>query len=105
LIDVNNAGATNAPQNFNGTYTPDTTNLGRGVITTTTGGVNLVSYTVDGTDSIFIEIDNYQVALGSIGQQASQSQGAIATRMASLRPKAAARAAWKKKPAAVGQGR
>jgi hypothetical protein len=104
LIDVNNGGPT-SPQNFSGLYTPDTTNLGRGLIITTNGGVNLVSYTVDSTNSIFIEIDNYQVALGSIGQQASESQGAIATRMASLRPRAAARTAWKKKPAAVGQGR
>lgn len=105
LIDVNNAGATSTPQNFTGTYTADTTNLGRGLITTTSGGVNLVSYTLDSTDSIFIEFDSYQVALGSIGQQASASQGAIATRMASLRPRVAARVAWKKKPAAVGQGR
>lgn len=105
LIDVNNAGAPNPPQNFSGPYTPDPTNLGRGLITTTTGGVNLVSYTVDSTNSIFIEFDTYQVALGSIGQQASESQGAIATRMAVLRPRTAARAAWKKKPAAIGQGR
>jgi hypothetical protein len=104
LIDVNN-GAPTLPQNFSGSYAADTTNLGRGLITTITGGVNLVSYTVDSTNSIFIEIDPYQVALGSIGQQASESQGAIATRMASLRPRAAARAAWKKKPTAVGQGR
>jgi hypothetical protein len=105
LIDVNNAGAgPNAPLNFDGLYTADTTNLGRGLITTTSGGVNLISYTVDSTDSIFIEIDSYQVAVGSIGQQAAEDQGAIATRMASLRPRALARA-WKKKPAAVGQGR
>lgn len=96
LIDVNNDGQPNT-QNFAGTYTPDTTNLGRGLITTTTGGVNLVSYTVDSTNSIFIEIDGYQVALGSIGQQASESQGAIATRMAVLRPSAIAKGAWKKK--------
>jgi hypothetical protein len=105
LIDVNNAGATNPPLNFAGTYTPDTTNLGRGLITTTSGGVNLISYTVDSTDTIFIEIDDYQVAVGSIGQQAAENQGAIATRMAVLRPRALARGAWKKKPAAVGQGR
>ena len=104
LIDVNNGGQPST-QNFGGTYTPDTTNLGRGVITTTTGGINVVSYTVDSTNSIFIEIDNYQVALGSIGQQASASQGAIATRMASLRPRTAARVAWKKKPTAAGQNR
>jgi hypothetical protein len=104
LIDVNDQGTTNAPQNFVGTYTPDTTNLGRGVITTKNGGVNLVSYTVDGTNSIFIEFDPNQVAVGSIGQQASQSQGALATRMAVLRPRAVAKGAWKKKPTAAGQG-
>jgi hypothetical protein len=95
LIDVNDEGATNSPQNFSGTYTPDTTNLGRALITTTSGGVNLMSYTLDGTNTIFIEIDDYQVAVGSIGQQASESQGAIVTRMASLRPRATARKAWK----------
>jgi hypothetical protein len=105
LIDANNEGATNAPQNFSGTYTPDSTNLGRGVITTTTGGVNLVSYTVDSTNSILIEIDQYQIAVGSIGQQTAQSQGAIVTRMAVLRPRAAAKGAWKKKPTAAGQNR
>jgi hypothetical protein len=105
LIDVNNVGATPSTQNFTGTYTPDTTNLGRGLITTTTGGVNLVSYTLDGTNSIFIEYDDYQVAVGSIGQQASESQGAIATRMAVLRPRTVARGAWKKKPAADSQVR
>jgi len=106
LIDTNNDQATaNSTGNFTGTYTPDTTNLGRGLITTTNGGVNLVSYTVDSTNSIFIEYDNYQVAVGSIGQQASASQGAIATRMAVLRPRALARGAWKKRPAADSQGR
>jgi len=106
LIDVNNDQAiANSTGNFTGTYTPDTTNLGRGLITTTNGGVNLVSYTVDSTNSIFIEYDDYQVAVGSIGQQASASQGAIATRMAVLRPRALARGAWKKRPAADSQGR
>jgi hypothetical protein len=106
LIDVNNDQAiANSTGNFTGTYTPDTTNLGRGLITTTAGGVNLVSYTLDGTNSIFIEYDDYQVAVGSIGQQAAASQGAIATRMAVLRPRTVARGAWKKKPAADSQGR
>lgn len=106
LIDVNNDQAiANSTGNFTGTYTPDTTNLGRGLITTTNGGVNLVSYTVDSTNSIFIEYDNYQVAVGSIGQQASASQGAIATRMAVLRPRAIARGAWKKRPEADSQSR
>jgi len=106
LIDVNDQGATNPPQNFGATYTADTTNLGRGVIAATTSATpNLVSYTVDGTNSIFIEFDTGQVAIGSIGQQAAENQGAIATRMAVLRPRALPRGAWKKKPVAVGQGR
>jgi hypothetical protein len=105
LIDVNDEGTTNLPQNFSGLYTPDTTNLGRALITTKTGGVNLMSYTVDSANTIFIEIDDYQVAVGSIGQQASESQGAIATRMAVLRPRVVAKGAWKRKPTAAGQGR
>lgn len=102
LIDVNDQGATSTPQNFNATYTADSTNLGRGLITSSS--YNLASYTVDSTNTIFIEFDVDQVAIGSIEQQASQSQGAIAMRMAALRPRALPRGAWKKKPAAVGQG-
>ena len=104
LIDVNDEGDTQKPQNFAGLYTADTSNPGRAIITTTQGGVNLMSYTVDGTNSIFVEIDPYQVAIGSIGQQASESQGAIATRMAVLRPRALPRGAWKKRPVAVRSG-
>ncbi len=96
---MNDEGDSQKPQNFSGSYAADSSNPGRALIRTTQGGFNLISYTVDGTNSIFIEIDGYQVAMGSIGQQASESQGAIATRMAVLRPRAAARGAWKKKPA------
>jgi len=107
LIDVNDAGATNSPQNFNATYVPDSSNPGRALIEANNNGAtpNLVSYTVDGTNTIFIEFDPGQLAVGSIGQQAAQSQGAIATRMAVLRPRVAAKGAWKKKPTAAGQGR
>jgi hypothetical protein len=104
LIDVNDAGATQPPQNFRGTYAADSTNPGRALITSS--AFNLTSYTLDGTNSIFIEIDNSQVALGSIGQQASESQGAIATRLAVLRPRSTPRgASWKRKQAADDRSR
>jgi hypothetical protein len=108
LIDVNNAGATNSPQNFNATYVADSSNPGRALITANSNNSptpNLASYTVDGTNTIFIEFDPDQVAIGSIGQQAAENQGAIATRMAVLRSRTLPRGAWKKKPAAVGQAK
>jgi hypothetical protein len=104
LIDVNDEGATQPPQNFTGTYAADSTNAGRALITSS--AFNLTSYTLDGTNSIFIEIDNSQVGLGSIGQQASESQGAIATRLAVLRPRSTPRgASWKRKQAADDRSR
>jgi hypothetical protein len=104
LIDVNDAGGTQPPQNFTGTYAADSTNAGRALITSS--AFNLTSYTLDGTNSIFIEIDNSQVALGSIGQQASSAQGAIATRLAVLRPRSTPRgASWKRKQAADDRSR
>lgn len=104
LIDVNDEGGTQPPQNFTGTYAADSTNAGRALITSS--AFNLTSYTLDGTNSIFIEIDNSQVGLGSIGQQASSAQGAIATRMAVLRPRSTARgASWKRKQAADDRSR
>ena len=97
LVDINDQGQTQAPQNFSGTYAADSTNPGRGLISSS--AFNLTTYTLDSTNSIFIEIDNSQVGLGSIGQQASAAQGAIATRMAALRPRAMPRGAWKRKQA------
>jgi hypothetical protein len=100
LVDVNDVGAPpNGPQNFNGTYAADSTNAGRALITS--GEFNLVSYTLDGTNTVFIEIDNSQIGVGSIGQQASAAQGAIAARMAALPPRSTPRgASWRQKQAA-----
>jgi hypothetical protein len=100
LVDVNDVGAPpNGPQNFNGTYAADSTNAGRALITS--GEFNLVSYTLDGTNTVFIEIDNSQIGVGSIGQQASAAQGAIAARMAALPPRSTPRgASWRRKQAA-----
>jgi hypothetical protein len=95
LIDVNDEGSTST-QNFSGTYTPDSTNAGRAVITS--GAFNLTSYTVDSTSTIFIEIDSGQLGLGSIGQQASQAQGAIA-HVAAMHHSSILRPASKKKAA------
>jgi len=104
LIDMNDAGGTQPPQNFTGTYAADSTNAGRALITSS--AFNLTSYTLDGTNSIFIEYDNNQVGLGSIGQQASAAQGAIASRLAVLRPRSTPRgASWKRKQAADDRSR
>lgn len=104
LIDVNDQGQTQGPQNFSGTYAADSTNPGRALITAS--AFNLVSYTLDGTNTIFIEIDNSQIGLGAIGQQASTAQGAIAARLAALGPRSTPRgASWKRKQAADDRSR
>ncbi len=102
LIDVNDQGNTPGPQNFSGAYAADSSNPGRALITS--GFFNLTSYTVNSTHTSYIEFHGGQVGMGSIGQQPSQSQGAIATRMAVLRLRGIARGARKKR-AADGQSR
>jgi len=99
LIDVNDEGATSNPQNFGATHQADSNNPGRALIGSNTSATpNLVSYTVDSATTIFIEIDSSQVGLGSIGQQASAAQGAIA-HMAVMHQRPIPRAAGKKKAA------
>jgi hypothetical protein len=104
LIDVNDQGSPSNPQNLSATYAPDSTNAGRALISSS--AFNLASYTLNGTDTIFIELDGSQIGLGSIGLQASAAQGAIATRMAAMRSGSTPRgASWKRKQAANDQTR
>jgi len=94
LIDVNDEGSTNNPSNFSGTYAPDSTNAGRGVINA--NDFTLATYTVDSSTTIGIEVDNSQLGLAVIGLQ-NPPQGAAVSRLVSLRSKTSPRVAMKKR--------
>jgi hypothetical protein len=76
LIDFNDLGALTFDQTFSGTYTADTINAGRGTIASSS--FNLASYVVDGTTSLFVEMDNTQVGLGSYQQQTPTAKSNLA---------------------------
>jgi hypothetical protein len=82
LVDINDQGSFGT-QNFNGSYAADTTNPGRGVLTSNV--FNLATYTVDSENTIMIEMDNNQLGLGSIGQQAGTASAGLAQRLASMK--------------------
>ena len=88
LIDFNDGGSVTAAQHFSSTYTADSTVPGRGVIAPGTNGFNLVSYVVDSSTAVFVEVDNnpVQVGIGSFAvQNASASSNAAATHLKVLR--------------------
>jgi len=89
VLDENDLGAPNPPENLSGTYTPDSPADGRGSITVPNlaygiGTLNLEYYVVDSSTIIFIDVDSTtiddgQVAVGSFDlQSASSSPGAAA---------------------------
>ncbi len=95
LIDVNDQSTITAAQHFSSTYAADSTVPGRGVITPGTNGFNLVSYVVDSSTAVFVEIDNnpLQVGIGSFAlQNASASSNAAAAHLKVLRLKPAIKA-------------
>jgi hypothetical protein len=89
LADFNDFGSLTFDQTFSGTYTADTSNAGRGTIASS--AFNLVSYTVDGTTSLFVEMDSNQVGLGSYQQQtptATSNMAAARLAVFSMKPSA-----------------
>ena len=89
LADFNDFGSLTFDQTFSGTYTADTSNAGRGTIASS--AFNLVSYTVDGTTSLFVEMDSNQVGLGSYQQQtptAASNMAAARLAVFSMKPSA-----------------
>ncbi|MGC1650961.1 MAG: hypothetical protein WA741_34480 [Candidatus Sulfotelmatobacter sp.] len=77
LIDFNDQGATSFAQRFSATYATDATAPGRGTVTS--NSMNLVTYVVDGSTVVFVEVDKNQVGLGSFH---SQTASAKSTRVA-----------------------
>ena len=77
LIDFNDQGATSFAQRFAATYAADDTTPGRGTVTS--NSMNLVTYVVDSSTVVFVEVDKNQVGLGSLY---SQTASAKSTRVA-----------------------
>ncbi|MBZ5681095.1 MAG: hypothetical protein LAO24_13415 [Acidobacteriia bacterium] len=82
LIDINDQGATTFGHSFTGTYTADSTNSGRAVIST--NAFNLVSYVVSGSSVLFIETDSNQVGLGAFQVQTPSTTTMAASHLAAL---------------------
>jgi hypothetical protein len=96
LIDYNDQGSLSPDQKFSGTYTADATVNGRGTVASSS--FNLVSYSVDSSTTVFVEVDTTQVGLGSFGLQTPTAKSNIAAmHLAALRLRAGARSAWRRK--------
>ncbi len=95
LVDFNDLGTLNGNRSFTGTYTADSTNSGRGQITSSS--FNLISYVVDNSTSVFVEVDtnpNPQVGLGAFQLQNASAKSNLAARhLAALRLKPGVRPA------------
>jgi hypothetical protein len=99
LIDFNDQGmGTSYGLGFGSTFAADGTIPGRGVITPTNNAFNLVSYVVDDSTSVFVEVDSSQLGLGSFALQpsAAKSNAAI-THLATLHLKASLKHSQRRK--------
>jgi hypothetical protein len=76
VADFNDMGQLTPNQKFTGTYTADTTINGRGTIASSS--FNLVSYVVDSSTTLFIEVDSNQIATGSFVLQTPTAQSSAA---------------------------
>ena len=94
LIDYNDQGSLSPDQKFSATYAADATINGRGTIASSS--FNLVSYGVDSSTTVFVEVDNNQLGLGSFGLQAPTAKSNIAAmHLAALHLRPGARNAWR----------
>jgi len=99
LIDFNDAmggGSLSGGNVFTATYAPDSSNSGRGQISSS--AFNLISYVVNGTTTVFIEQDSNQVGVGSFSQQSTSATSSLAVRhLAVLKVKPGAKGALTKR--------
>jgi len=95
IIDFNDQGSTTYGQAISGTYTPDSTADGAGVLSS--NSFNGVYYTVDASNVLFIELDSSQLGLGAFQtQNASAKSNLAASHMATIRStRANAKKAWR----------
>jgi hypothetical protein len=85
LIDFNDQGATSFAQRFSATYAPDDTAPGRGTVTSPS--LNLVTYVVDSSTVVFVEVDKAQVGLGSLNSQTTSAKANLAVSRLALSPR------------------
>ena len=98
LIDFNDQGTTTFDQAFAATYAADSTIASRGVITPMTNAFTLVSYTVDSSTSVFVEVDTTQLGLGSFGLQSPSAKSNVAAmHLSALNLRSAAKSALRRK--------
>lgn len=96
IIDFNDQGSVTPGQQFAASYAPDTTISGRGMVTPTTNGFKLVTYVVDSSTTVFVEVDSSQLGLGSFGLQTPGTKSNMAAmHLAALHVRAGAKAAWR----------
>jgi hypothetical protein len=74
LIDFNDGGGTTFGQTFTSAYSADSSVTGRGTVAPNANAFNLVTYVIDSSSAVFVEIDNNQVGLGSF---VTQNAGAM----------------------------
>src|SRR5207244_12477204 len=67
LVDYNDSGRLTPNQRFSATYTADATANGRGTIAS--NSFNLVSYVVDSSTAVFVEVDGGQIGIGAFQLQ------------------------------------
>jgi len=82
-IDFNDEGSPTPDKVFSATYTADTTVPGRGTLTATSGNSttpNLVTYVVDDSTVVAVEVDTSQVGLAWFSPQNSSSNSNAAIR-------------------------
>ncbi len=98
IIDVNDQGSLAPNQKFAATYTADATIASRAMITPTTNAFNLVSYQVDSSTAVFVEVDPTQLGLGSFGLQTSTAKSNVAAmHLAALHVRTGAKSALRRK--------
>jgi hypothetical protein len=78
LVDYNDMGQLTPRQTFSATYTADMTANGRGSITSS--AFNLVTYVVDSSTAVFVEVDTnpIQVGIGSLQLQTPTAKSNLA---------------------------
>jgi hypothetical protein len=96
LIDYNDQGSLSPDQKFSATYAADATINGRGTVASSS--FNLVSYSVDSSTTVFVEVDSNQIGLGSFGLQTPTAKSNIAAmHLAALHLRTGAKSAWRHK--------
>lgn len=95
-IDINDQGQqTGFDKAFSGTYTPDSPATGRGTLTS--NYINGTYYTVDGSTTLFLELDSTQLGAGMLEVQNATAQSNLtSSHLAMLRMKPNPKKTWRR---------